>query len=151
GRVVVVPAVRSFRGRGWSGLSARPLLCGPATPAEALHEVLAPFRGDLASVPLYLSVDKDVLTAADAAVNWDSGHLRLADALAVLEVVLGAGGGRLAGADVLGDWSPVGSLSPLARVCHVVDHPSPAHDPVDATHRNMTANAALLAVLARGV
>ena len=150
GRIVVFPALRTFRGRAWSRVSARPLCAGAAPPASVLCDALEPFRGELACRPLYISVDKDVLTAGDAAVNWDSGHLRVADALAVLEVFLEAVGGHLAGADVLGDWSPVGRLSPLGRICHALDHPSPAHDPAEAARRNQAANAALLAALARG-
>jgi hypothetical protein len=94
-----------------------------------------------------VSIDKDVLTADDAAVNWDSGLLRLPDALSVLKTFLAAAGGRLAGADLLGDWSPVGLGHWLNRICDRVDHPSPVPDPREAADRNRRTNAAFLRVL----
>jgi hypothetical protein len=97
-----------------------------------------------ASRPLYISVDKDVLIEADAAVNWDSGHLHLAEARAVLSAFVGAAGGRLAGMDVIGDWSPVRLRGPLRHVLHWSEHPPLPVDPVEASRRNERANLALL-------
>jgi hypothetical protein len=150
GRVVIFPALRRFERGGWASLPVRPLATGLVPPTEVLHNALRPFREELARYPLYVSIDKDVLTAEDAAVNWDSGHLRLTDALMVLGVFLEMAGGRLAGADVLGDWSPVRLGSRLGRLCHRLDHPSPSHEPADAARRNRAANAALLAAFAQG-
>jgi hypothetical protein len=147
GRVVVFPARRHFNRGGWSGLTVRPLLTDGSRPAEVLRDALRPFLDELARHPLYISIDKDVLTAADAAVNWDSGLLRLEDAVTVIEAFLTAAGGRLAGADLLGDWSPVRLGHPLNRLCDRLDHPSPSHDPADAADRNRRANAALLRAL----
>ena len=47
-------------------LTARAIVRRPQTPCS-------PFRGELERFPLYISIDKDVLRAEDAAVNWDSG------------------------------------------------------------------------------
>ena len=94
-----------------------------------------------------MSIDKDVLTSQDAAVNWDSGLLRLEQVLTILETFVAAAEGRLAGADVLGDWSPVRLGNWLNRLCTRLDHPSPDIDPADAAHRNRQANAALLRAL----
>ena len=76
GRVVVFPAQRQFvRGR-WAGITVHPLLREGVTLATALNDALRPFRDELGRLPLYISIDKDVLSAEDAAVNWDSGLLR---------------------------------------------------------------------------
>jgi hypothetical protein len=56
-------------------------------------------------------------------------------------------GGRLAGADLLGDWSPVRLGTRLARVFDRLDHPSPQLDPSEADGLNLRANAALLSAL----
>ena len=77
GRIVVFPAQRKFvRGR-WAGITVHPLLRAGVCLATALNEALRPFRDELDRLPLYISIDKDVLSADDAAVNWDSGLLRL--------------------------------------------------------------------------
>jgi hypothetical protein len=67
--------------------------------------------------------------------------------LSILETFLAASEGRLAGADVLGDWSPVRLGHWLGRLCTRLDHPSPELDPADAADRNRRANAALLGAL----
>jgi hypothetical protein len=149
GRIVVFPARRRFvRGR-WARVPVHPLLAAGNTPS-ALRDGLEPFHDELRRGPLYISIDKDVLTAEDAAVNWDSGLLRLPEAVATVETFLAAAGGRLAGADVLGDWSPVRLGNWLNRICDRLDHPSPMLDPAEATQRNRKANAALLRVLLDG-
>ena len=93
GRVVVFPSRRRFARGGWSRLGVRPLLAEGATPAETLRGALRPFRDELGGVPLYVTIDKDVLVADDASVNWDSGHLRLSEAASVVATFVEAAGG----------------------------------------------------------
>src|SRR5258708_17746056 len=52
---------------------------------------------------IYLTIDKDVLRAADAATNWDQGRTSLELLKTLLTRVLPRH--RLIGADVVGDWS----------------------------------------------
>lgn len=147
GKVTVFPAVRTF-GRGrWARVANVPVRPTPGTPVtpERLRELLRPFAAELAATPLYISVDKDVLTEADATVNWDSGHLRLAEAQAVVEAFVSAAGGRLAGMDLTGDWSPVRLRGPLRHVLHWTEHPRLSVDPDEAARRNERANLTLLA------
>ena len=101
-------------------------------------------------MPLYVSIDKDVLTSDDAAVNWDSGLLRLPQAATILEAFLKAANGRLAGADLLGDWSPIELAHRLNRFCDRLDHPSPPHEPAEAATTNCKANIVFLQVLQDG-
>jgi hypothetical protein len=150
GRVVVFPARRQFvRGR-WAQLRVNPLLREGDSLTSSLSQALRPIRDELRRLPLYISVDKDVLSADDAAVNWDSGHLHLPDAVTIIETFLAAADGRLVGADVLGDWSPVQLGHRLNRLCDRLDHPRPVHEPNDAAIRNGSANDALLRVLLSG-
>ncbi len=144
GRIVVFPAARRFSRGRWAGVSVHPLRGPSGTVAEVLAAVLSSYGDALRQYPLYVSIDKDVLCFEDAAVNWDSGLLRLGDAVTILQAFLTASDGRLVGADVLGDWSPIRLSRWLNRLCDRVDHPSPAHDPLEAAERNGKANAALL-------
>ena len=146
GRVTVFPAVRSYRRGGWRRVDCRPLRDerGVLAGREAVEELLAPHRDELARRPLYVSLDKDVMVAADAVVNWDSGHLTLAEVRLLLEVFIGAAGGRLAGMDVVGDWSPVRLRGWLRWAMHLTEHPSLTIDPAQATRRNQEVNRELL-------
>ena len=115
GRVVVFPARRRFaRGRSLEKVETRPLLTGGGCPGSVARDALRPFLDELARFPLYVSVNKDVLADTDAAVNWDSGLLRLSEVSAVLDAFLEAAGGRLAGADRLG----IGPRSGSAAIWH---------------------------------
>ena len=146
GKVRVFPAVRTFRRGRWAGIANRPVRPEPEAETTAAHlaGLVVPHTEELARWPLYVSVDKDVLVAADAAVNWDSGCLRLREAGLILCAFVTAARGRLAGMDLLGDWSPV-RLRGLGRhLLNWLDHPSPAHDPHGAAGMNERANLALL-------
>jgi hypothetical protein len=146
GRITVFPAVRRLVRGGWRQVVNEPLrpAAGMPVTGERMRELLRPFAADLAARPLYISVDKDVLVEADAAVNWDSGHLRLPEAQAILAEFVAAAGGRLAGMDVTGDWSPVRVRGALRRVLHWTEHPALTVDAAEASRRNERANLALL-------
>jgi hypothetical protein len=149
GKVRVFPAVRTFRRGRWAGVANRPVRPEPDTETTAgyVEALLAPHAEELARWPLYVSVDKDVLVASDAAVNWDSGCLRLGEAEVILRVFLAAAGGRLVGMDVLGDWSPIRLRGLGRRLLHWAEHPSPEHEPAAAASLNECANRRLLEVV----
>jgi hypothetical protein len=151
GRIVVFPARRRFRAGKWGALPIFPLQQDGELDRGALADAVRLFRDELSRYPLYVSIDKDVLRAEDAAVNWDSGLLSLADAITIIEMFLAAAGGMLAGADLLGDWSPIRLGHWLNRFCDWLDHPSPTYEPQTAAGRNQRANAALLQALETGV
>jgi arginase family enzyme len=145
GRVTVWPAVRQFERGNWHGISHEPLReSGTTLSAERLRELLMPHTETLAARPLYMSLDKDVLRAADATVNWESGYLSLSEVLLILSAFIEAAGGRLAGMDVTGDWSPVEVNGPLQRYLHWTEHPQNDVDPYDAAIRNANTNSRLL-------
>lgn len=151
GKIVVLPALRRFQRGGWASIRHEPLRAEPDQPADLrrVETLLRPYRDELARRPLYVSFDKDVLTAADAAVNWDSGLLRLTEAVDVLDGFLRLAGGRLAGADLLGDWSPVMVRGGLRRLLHWSEHPRLVVDADDAAARNEQANLTLMTSLMR--
>jgi hypothetical protein len=146
GRIIVFPAVRRFRRGRWQGIEHESLRPDADTPmtAERLEELLRPYRLQLARWPLYVSLDKDVMTQTDAVVNWDSGHLRLSEVADVLNCFVAASRGNLIGMDIVGDWSPVSVRGLFRKLFHWTEHPSLAIDPVDAHKQNETTNLALL-------
>src|SRR5439155_21477073 len=111
---------------------------------ERVDRLIEPWLGDLGRYPLYISLDKDVLTARDAVVNWDSGHLTLPEVQAVLSVFLHAARRRLAGMDLVGDWSPVQLRGVLRRVLHWTEHPRLKVLPLMAAWENQRTNLILL-------
>ncbi len=150
GRVVVLPAVRRYRRGVWRVVPHTPLRENPDEPLTAgrLDELLRPHFADLAGCPLYVSLDKDVMTAADAVVNWDSGHLGLAEVRTLLHGFIHAAGARLAGMDVTGDWSTVTVRGWLRRFFHMTEHPALEVAPHEALTLNDRANQFLLETLA---
>jgi arginase family enzyme len=150
GKIVAAPARRCFQGRCWDRIAHRPLRRYPDEPAEprTLSEWLTPYRAELAAWPLYISLDKDVLTAAEAVVNWDSGHLTEAEVMAILSAFIDAADGELAGMDVVGDWSPVRLRGWTQRLLHWTEHPPLTIDANEATRRNQALNLRLLECVA---
>jgi hypothetical protein len=113
----------------------------PDEPAdrERVLERLGPFRKELAALPLYVTLDKDVLTAAEAPVNWDSGLLVKSEVLELLRAFRQAAP-ALAGMDVVGDWSAVRIQGLLRKVFHWTEHPATEVDPSAATALNERLN-----------
>jgi hypothetical protein len=146
GKITVFPAARYFRRGRWSQIAHEPLRPNPftaVTPAR-LEYLLEPLRDELRRYPLYVSLDKDVLREEDAVVNWDSGFLTLREAQDVLRAFAAAAGFRLAGLDMVGDWSPVRTQGLFRRLLHWTEHPPLTVDPDHARLRNEQTNLALL-------
>ena len=97
GKVIVFPAVRRFDRGWWRHIHHHPLRQeGPIhATVESLGALLHPFASDLAAHPLVISLDKDVMTEAEAVVNWDSGFLEFTEVQSVLQAFLQAAQGRV--------------------------------------------------------
>jgi hypothetical protein len=149
GRIVVLPAVRRFARGRWATIAHEPLRAQATTPAtpERIDQLLVPYRDELTRVPLYISIDKDVLTPADAVVNWDSGHLTCAEAGAVVAAFTAAANRWLAGVDLVGDWSPVRVEGWFRRLLHWTEHGTQTIDAVHAARCNEETNLALIAAV----
>jgi hypothetical protein len=146
GKITVLPGYRRYQRGSWSRIPHEPLRNQSDSPASAVRvaELLHPFRAELARRPLYISLDKDVMGASEAVVNWDSGHLVLSEVCAILETFLEAAQFDLTGMDIVGDWSPVRCRGWLRHLMHVTMHPALAVDAALATRVNQHTNLALL-------
>jgi hypothetical protein len=96
---------------------------------------------------VYVTIDKDVLRADVAATNWDQGQTTIEELRALIAGA--AGGRRLIGADVVGDWSRAtygGGLlvGLLKRAEALLDQPWRAPPP-ERLAANEDVNLALLA------
>jgi hypothetical protein len=142
GKLRVLPSIRCFKGSAWAKVPHAPLRRDPQTPfdAERLEQLVQPYREELKCYPLYISLDKDVMCAPEAAVNWDSGHLTLAEVETVLARFAKAAGGDLAGMDVVGDWSAVHLRGLGRRFLHWTEHPSLTVTAASASACNQRAN-----------
>jgi hypothetical protein len=75
-----------------------PTICALGEPA-----FLALLDATITTRAIYVTLDKDVLRAADAVTNWDQGRASLDFIIAA--VARAASGRSVVGADVTGDWS----------------------------------------------
>jgi arginase family enzyme len=149
GKICVIPAVRRFRRGGWAHIPNEPITerCQSELWERGVERIQRTVRscgGDLAARPLYISLDKDVMLQSDAIVNWDSGHLTLAEIQAILRAFLDGANGRLAGMDIVGDWSPVNVKGGLRRLMDFTMHPTLSTDANAASQRNAKTNLVLL-------
>lgn len=152
-KIVVMPATRQYRAGRWTRIPNTPVREHPQAPLRppVLRDLLIPHREELARMPLYISLDKDVMVPADAIVNWDSGHLGLGEVQDVLTAFLEAARGNLLGMDVLGDWSPVRIEGLFRWAFHMTMHPPLRVDPEEANRVNERTNLALMETVSASV
>lgn len=145
-KIVTFPAVRRFRNGVWNRIATDPVREQPDEPASAsrLAELFAEHRDDLSRHPVYISIDKDVLKADDAVVNWDSGVLTIAEVLQIVRTLIEMSGSAVAGIDIVGDWSPVRVNGLLRRLFHWTMHPPLGIDPERARKTNQRVNLQLV-------
>jgi hypothetical protein len=141
GRLTLFPACRTFRGGFWERVPHQPLRIAADRPVTGsrLASLLWDHRPVLQSCPLYISLDKDVLLAPEAPVNWDSGYLHFDEVQEILRAFCRSANNRIAGIDVVGDWSPVVTQGWLRSLLHRVEHPTLSVDSRSATklHQNL--------------
>ena len=145
GKIVALPAIRRMTGRRWAATPHEVLRPHPevVVDRERIETLLEPYRADLARRPLYVSLDRDVLTAEHATINWDSGRLTPPEVFDVLDAFREASR-SLVGMDVVGDWSPV-HVAGLGRwLLHLTEHPHGDVDSLQAQRLNETLNLALV-------
>ena len=143
-KITLIPAVRRFTRGRWKRIDHQPLRTGMASVVEPsrLERILAHYDSDIRSLPLYASVDTDVLLASECTVTWDSGQLLLSELVQVLDFFLDRT--RLAGADVVGNWSRVHLRGWSRKAMALVEHPRLNIDPVAAAERNERVHLTLL-------
>lgn len=85
----------------------------------AMPDLLQAFGAYIATTdePVYLSIDKDVLSPEDAHTNWDQGVMRLAEMQAVIDMLKS----RIVGSDVTGEVSVYRYQSRFKRILSGLD------------------------------
>src|SRR5262249_42713429 len=68
GKIVVIPAIRAFERSAWKSIKHEPLRASPESECDIdrLHNLINPYRSELAAFPLYISLDKDVMTREES-------------------------------------------------------------------------------------
>jgi arginase family enzyme len=69
---------------------------------ELIHRHQIRIPKDVGRLPVYVSIDKDVLSTKDAETNWDQGKVTLAELKAILESIFAHE--RVIGMDVCGEY-----------------------------------------------
>jgi hypothetical protein len=150
GKIKVIPAIRRFERGRWQRITHQPLRVRPDERALG-DRVLGLIQADMAELaryPLYISLDKDVMTVEEAVVNWDSGFLRLEEVKSILDVFVSAAQERLAGMDVVGDWSAVRLRGLFRKTLDWIEHPTLEVNALDAAATNERLNLRLIDFLA---
>lgn len=149
GKIVALPACRTFERGFWRDLPHRPLRRHFDAPIdqERLEDLLCPHLEELDRLPLYISLDKDVMWMPESVVNGDSGFLDLNEVQEILQFFLKAAGNDLVGMDVVGDWSPVRTQGILRHLLHRFSHPRNKVDAEQARLCNERTNTMLLRFL----
>jgi len=149
GKIVTLPAARVFRSGFWQNVPHQSLRPNPQTlvDRDRLEELLWPYLDDLDGVPLYVSLDKDVLWMPESITNWDAGLLDLSEVQEVLQFFMKASGNDLLGMDIVGDWSAVETNSTMRYFLHRVNHPKQFVDAEQARLCNERTNLMLLKFL----
>ena len=149
GKIVTLPAARTFENGFWRDLPHRPLRTNFDTPVDRdrLEELLWPHLEELDRLPLYISLDKDAMWMPESVANWDSGLLDLTEIEEILQFFMKAAGNDLIGMDILGDWSPVCTQGWMRRLLHRFEHPKRKIDAEQARLCNERTNLMLLRFL----
>lgn len=149
GKIVVLPAVRTFQAGFWRGLPHQPLRphFDRIIDRDRLEELLWPHLEELDRLPLYISLDKDVMWMPESVTNWDSGQLDLTEVQEILQFFLKAAGNDLIGMDIVGDWSRVSTQGLVRRLLHRLTHPAQRIDAEQARLCNERTNLMLLRFL----
>ena len=115
--------------------------CLEGLSVEAMLERITPL---IATEKVYVTLDKDVLSAPEAATNWDQGHMPLETVCAVIKAV--AQRYDVVGFDICGDWSRPVFADPFRWLLSVTDRNTPTPDAVDLKC-NEQSNALLLSLI----
>ena len=149
GKIVTLPAMCRFENGLWRDLPHQPLRPNFDTPVthERLEELLWPYLDELDRVPLYISLDKDVMWMPESVANWDSGFLDLNEVQEILQFFMKAAGNDLIGMDIVGDWSPVRTKGLMRHLLHRFEHSRRSIDAEQARLCNERTNTMLLRFL----
>lgn len=96
------------------------------------------FATSLSGAQIYVTIDLDCLTAAEAVTNWESGRFTLEDLTWSVELL--ASKYRIVAGDICGAWSAPTYARGKQRFASEMDHPKLAlPDPIETRRRNQHA------------
>ena len=149
GKIIPLPATRTFYRGFWKTIPHQPLRRSPQTllDRDRLEEVLCPYLEELERCPLYVSLDKSLLWMPESITNADAGLLDLNEVQEILQFFLKASQNDLLGMDIVGDWSSVETYGLLRRVFHRFVHSRRRIDAEQARLCNERTNLSLLQFL----
>jgi hypothetical protein len=149
GKIVVLPVMRTFQTGCWSSLPHQPLRphFDRTIDRDRLEELLCSYLEELDRLPLYVSLDKDVMWMPESVANWDCGQLDLMEVQEILQFFLKAAGNDLIGMDIVGDWSRVSTQGLVRRLLHRFTHPAQRVEAEQARLCNERTNLTLLRFL----
>jgi hypothetical protein len=101
----------------------------------------------LPTAAVWLTIDKDVLTRADAVTNWDQGGMPLDNVLQAIKLI--GERKRLLGVDICGDYSPRVFVDPLRAVLAHLDSPEKERPTVAQLAVNECTNGRILDMVDR--
>lgn len=91
---------REYKGQAWAKLTR---ICREEL-SDGGEEILREFLETDPDLPLYISIDKDVLRKEEARTNWNQGELALDQLLKLLELIFEKR--KVIGADICGENPP---------------------------------------------
>ena len=91
---------REYKGQAWAKLTR---ICREEL-SDGREEILREFLETDPDLPLYISIDKDVLRKEEARTNWNQGELALDQLLKLLELIFEKR--KVIGADICGENPP---------------------------------------------
>ena len=94
-------------------------LTGISEMESVREDTMDQMVAQLGQYPVYLSIDKDVLSVEESPTNWDQGSMMLETLLKWLKLL--AGKAQIMGADVCGEVSENGSFMSLEASCRKND------------------------------
>ena len=91
---------------------------------ELIHRHQIKMPKDVGRLPVYVSIDKDVLSTKDAETNWDQGKVTLSELKAILDYIFSHE--RVIGMDVCGEYDLGHSLFEEKQAADIDSHANEA-------------------------
>jgi len=109
GKIAVFPTSKKFDGLKWEQVKYHQQIRDGYNEIteERIRELLEPFREQLASYPLYITLDKDCMYRHHNYQNWNSGLLGRMEVIRIIKVLLEFSGGKLLALDITGEFTEV--------------------------------------------
>lgn len=89
---------------------------------ERMRRLLEPYAETLAKYPLYITIDKDVMTRQYCLQNWNSGVLLRQEVIAAIEALFEMSNGRILAIDITGDFTTVTTQGWYRGYLHRTQH-----------------------------